>query len=157
MIARLIYLAHPVRPEDGETMIGNLRAAVEYRDELMRAGVLVVAPWVFSILQGCWPLSWDEDELLESEAIHREVALQCSERYAAACWAVALCGSRVSAGMEREATASGRAYDLTQHGPSVAAQLMLAYMGHRTTMTEAERTKYILGEWGPLLGKLADE
>jgi hypothetical protein len=107
--ARLIYLAHPVRPINGETWQDNYAGAVRYFDALADAGVLVIAPWLRDIKRLGTAAQWFNRPMRAWEATGREAALKRCERYASTCWAVALCGPRVSEGMQGEAEACGRA------------------------------------------------
>lgn len=95
---RLIYVAHPVRPIDGETVRGNAERAEEWLVALSIANpdVAFVAPW--TALVRARPDDDADPEL-------RARALRTCEGVARRCDGIVLCGPRVSDGMRREAIA----------------------------------------------------
>lgn len=147
MTARLVYLAHPVKPMGGESLRGNFESAEEYRQALSNAGVLVVAPWMWEL-----QLRLDVGVFSAAEGKDREVLLQRCERYASACWAVALCGPRVSEGMEREWRACGQLVDCIAMNPSRAvAEVLKAFAWNESNcehgMPREACEHCCLGDW----------
>lgn len=96
----IVYLAHPVRPEAGETLLGNIESAERW---LVACHVYlplwtVIAPWLAEVrAHGVVDV--------EAEAAQRQSGLERATRIAARCDAVLLAGQRVSDGMRREALA----------------------------------------------------
>lgn len=93
----IVYLAHPVRPEPGEDVAGNLAAALRWLCALHERYPhwATIATWIPEV-----QLYGDADEA------RRAAGLARAERVAGECDAVALCGPRVSAGMRIEARAA---------------------------------------------------
>lgn len=103
---RLIYLAHPVSPRDGETVESNLASAERWLVELSARNpdAVFLAPWIQALRLGIGD---------DSDPASRERGIQGCEAIAAACDEIVLCGPRISAGMARERSAcGGRAWRL---------------------------------------------
>lgn len=94
--APLIYMAHPIKPIEGETLHKNVVNALDFYEALVRADIAVVAPYLLPL----W-FDWEDD----NESDTRERALKRGEIVASRCDGVVLCGPRVSEGMQREAKA----------------------------------------------------
>lgn len=92
----LIYMAHPIKPIEGETIAENIHSAIYYYHELVKADIAVVAPYLLPL----WS-QWEDD----NEPDTRERALKRGEIVVSRCDGVVLCGPRVSEGMQREAAA----------------------------------------------------
>lgn len=108
---RVRYLAHPVRPQDGETLDGNVeQALLWYLWALSRwPGDVVCAPWITEV-----------QILDDSDEEERAAGLARCEAMVARCDELVLCGGRISPGMERERRAALRQgiaiTDLTELG-----------------------------------------
>lgn len=100
MIGSVVYFAHPV----GGDVTANVARAVRWLHFLMRVepSVSFAAPWLACLLSGID----DNDEL------SRARGLRDSERFAARCDGIVLCGGRISTGMmlELAATRTGRGW-----------------------------------------------
>lgn len=110
---RLIYLAHPVSPLDGETVESNLASAERWLVGLSARNpdAVFLAPWIQALRLGIGD---------DSDPVSRELGLQGCEAVAAACDEIVLCGPRVSRGMARERSAcGGRAWRLQDHAETL--------------------------------------
>ncbi len=97
--AMIYYLAHPVRPVDGETLEGNLAAALRWLHFFNLHGwewhMDVIAPWLAELMV---PVV-DRDAY---EAKQRTAAMARNLRVAGCCMGIVLCGPRLSTGMSEE-------------------------------------------------------
>lgn len=100
----LIYLAHPIRPVEEETVESNLEAVTCIYRALLAEGYTVIAPYILPILKG-----WENDHNEED----REEGLRRAREYAKWAGLVLLTGPRVSAGMAVEANAASRVLNCT--------------------------------------------
>jgi len=96
--AKIVYLAHSVKPDSTETFAKNLQSTRDYFEAIHRRGVNVIVPWL-------WKLQFLVDD---GDPEVRERGLQQSIAIAAQCWAVAPVGPRISEGMRREIESCGR-------------------------------------------------
>lgn len=105
-VARLLYLAHPVRGD----VPGNLARARRWLRWLRTNAhpeAAIIAPWLLDI-----EVLGEDD----GDPAQRERALQRCELVAQRCDVVVLVGGRISEGMRREAAAAPAIVDLTYLG-----------------------------------------
>lgn len=90
----LIYMAHPVRPQAGETIEENLARAKRWLRHLLLSYEKIhpIAPWI--------PCCEVLDDSVES---NRNRGMRLNAEAIRACQAVWLVGSRISSGMKYEA------------------------------------------------------
>jgi hypothetical protein len=100
----LIYLAHPIRPAEGETIGSNLEAVGAIYRALLQKGYIVIAPYILPLLKG-----WERDEKPED----REAGLERAKGYVRCAGLILLAGPRISNGMAQEASAGRRVLDCT--------------------------------------------
>lgn len=93
---KLLYLAHPVAPRDGETIESNLASAESWLSSLQAANpdAAIICPWL------TWIRVCHDDD---NDILARERGLLRCERAARPCDGILLCGPRISLGMRREA------------------------------------------------------
>jgi hypothetical protein len=96
----LIYMAHPVRPIDGETLAGNIERAEAWLVWCQRnfPAWVVIAPWLAELRA----YGLDEEGEREQRAAGMARQLEVVRR----CDGVVLVGGRVSPGMREEARTS---------------------------------------------------
>ena len=116
----IVYLAHPVRPIDGETYGKNLELARLYLRAMIQRQINAIAPWLQPLLLG-----WVND----SDERARELGLRQMHAIAARCDVIALCGPRVSPGMLAEMRDHPHPIPLTGLTPYDAARKLRKYLG----------------------------
>jgi len=94
---KLIYIAHPVSPVEGETYEENLKGATEWlRWAILTKGVYAIAPYIGM----CYALD-------EEDPMHRTMGIDIDLEVIGRCDQLWLCGPRVSSGMAVEASYAG--------------------------------------------------
>ena len=88
---KLYYLAAPLSPEEGETIVWNLEQAKKYRREMNMRGIHVIAPWI--------GLCESLDDTVAGERLH---GMKTSANTLRRCDGIILCGPRISSGMQAE-------------------------------------------------------
>lgn len=134
----LIYMAHPVRPIEGETLAGNIeraRARLRWCHERFPAWV-VIAPWLAEI--EAYGVTEDGERAQRAAGMARN--LEVTRR----CDGILLVGGRVSAGMRAELKAAmhagKRVFDLTW--PARRSTPLPCAHPH-----EAKKSGFVVHEW----------
>ena len=97
---RLVYVAHPVAPADGETVEGNAEQAERWLVALTEAnpGIALIAPWTTMVRRRPGD---------DADPAARALSLATCAEVASRCDEIALCGPRISRGMLEELRAVG--------------------------------------------------
>lgn len=121
MTRLVVYVAHPLAPTPNQiqaeadhpepvnsALMRNLNGAMRWLAWLRRSfpGTTFIAPWIAAIYSG------ENDR----DPRQREAGLVDAEAVIQRCDGIALCGGRVSGGMEEERAPANRCWDLTPLG-----------------------------------------